>query len=188
MTNRPSKSIVVSLAVLAAFAGASSLASGASAATLGSTRVGASSSGGVFCGGFTSCALVQKSLPAGLTRAPFSGTIRSWRVNVDSPGSLQLLVLRKHSDGTFTAVTGSGVKAPTTPGVQRYRASLKIRKHEFIGLNLLDEDVTIFVLSASDPAFLDGFKPAFDIADRQLPYRPFSSGQTELLLNARVRR
>jgi hypothetical protein len=164
------------------------LPAGASAATLGSKRVGTSSSAGVFCGGFTTCAFAQKSLSGSLTKAPFSGTIRSWRVNLASGGSLQLLILRKHSDGTYSAVTGSPVKSPTTSGVHRFGARLKIKKGELIGLNLLDEDATVSILSAPDPSLQIGFQPAFGIAGRQPPYNPFGSEMTELLLSAHLKR
>jgi hypothetical protein len=185
---RTSRILCTSLAALATLTAAVSLPAWASGATLGSTRVDTSSNAGVFCGGFPSCALAQTSLPGGLTKASFTGKIRSWRVNIDSGGSLQLLVLRKNSDGSFSAITGSAVKAPATSGVHRFGAKLKIKKGEFIGLNLLDEDVTIHTLSAPDPALLDGFLPAFGIAGRQFPDEQSSGGMTELLLSAHLKR
>jgi hypothetical protein len=159
----------------------------AGAATIGSRHVPTSSSGGVFCGGFDSCALAQTTLPGAITRAPFDGTLKSWKVNVDTAGGIQLVVLRKHSDGSFKAVGQSGVKS-APDGLSRFAAKLKLRKGDFIGLNLLDGDVTIFSFPSAQQGFTDFFMPSFDLGTRQLPYAPFSGVGDELQLSAKLSR
>lgn len=177
----------ISLLALAILAATVLLPAAAGAVTLGSTHVAQDSNAGIFCGGFPSCADVQTRLPDGITRAPFDGTIRSWNVNVSDPGSLQLLVLRKRDDGSLRAVTGSGVKSPATGGIKQYGANLKVAKGEILGLNLLDENVTISVLTPAG-ANIRGFVPAFAVPGRQPADEPFSSGLTELQFNARLKR
>jgi hypothetical protein len=176
-----------SLLALAILAAALLLPSAAGAVTLGSTHVGQSSNAGIFCGGFPSCAYVQTSLPDGTTRAPFDGRIKAWNVNVSDPGSLQLLVLRKRDNGKLRAVAGSGVKSPATGGVESYGANLKVAKGDRIGLNLLDENVLISVLDATG-ANVRGFVPAFAVPGGQPADEPYSSGLTELQLNAKLKR
>lgn len=174
---------LASLGALAALGAVAAAPAPAGAATLGLHHIGIDSNGGVFCGGFETCAQVQTHLPDGLTRAPSNGTITHWKVNLDTPGSLRLVVLRKQPDKTFKAVDASTVKAPTAPGVHSYDARLTARKGDFIGLDLLDEEITIQTLSAPG-AFLDFFQPDFGTSAQQTRYDPFSGGLTELELKA----
>jgi len=159
----------------------------AGAVTLGSTHIAQGSQAGIFCGGFPSCAFAQTSLPDGVTRAPFKGRIRSWKVNLQDPGSLQLLVLRKRDDGSFKAVEGSSPRTTDVDEVNRFRANLPVRKGDLVGLNLLDEDIVIQVLNPRN-ARSKGFMPAFDVGGAQEPYGPFNSTFDELQFNATLKR
>jgi hypothetical protein len=173
--------------VLATTALALTAPNAAGAVTLGSSHVAETSNAGVFCGGFPNCAYAQTSLRAATVKAPFDGRIPAWHVNLSDPGSVQLLVLRKPTDGAFKAVDGSAVRTTATAGVKRFAAALKIRKGDFVGLNLLDENVGVHVLDTPGVRS-KGFLPAFDIGARQHPYHPFSSTFDELQFNAKLKR
>ena len=170
----------------AAIVAALSLASPAGAVTLGSTHVAQRSQSAFFCGGFPTCAYAQTALQDGTVRAPFDGTIRSWRVNEEDAGSVQLLVLRKQSGGSFKAVHASSPKTSTTDGVNTFGANLDAHKGDFIGLNLLDENVFIQTLNPR-PDRSVGFMPAFGLGAMQQPYAPFGSTFDELQFNAQLK-
>jgi hypothetical protein len=170
----------------AATIAALSLAGSAGAVTIGSTHVAQPSQSAFFCGGFETCAHVQTSLPGATVRAPFDGTIRTWKVNDDGgPGPFQLLVLRKQDGGSFKAVDASTPR-PAVDGVNTYGANLDIRKGDFIGLNILDDDTFVQTLNPRMDRSL-GFKPAFALGDRQKPYKPFNSPFDEFQFNAQLR-
>jgi hypothetical protein len=174
------------LGAAAALVGAFSLASPAGAVTLGSTHVAQHSQSAFFCGGFPTCAYAQTSLPGGTVRAPFNGTIRTWKVNDDGgPGPVQLLVLHRHSNGSFKAVAASTSK-PATDGVNSFGAHLNIRKGDFVGLNILDDDTFIQTLNPRMDRSV-GFMPAFSLGGSQLPYAPFGSTFDELQFNAQLK-
>jgi hypothetical protein len=172
----------------AAIASALSLASPAGAVTLGSTHVATNSQGGIFCGEFPNCAYTQLSLPdGGVTKAPFDGRIKSFRVNLSDPGTLQLLVVRQRPNGSFRAINGSTVRTTSTKGVNKFGANVPIRKGDFVGLNLLDEFVSVRALDPNG-ANEAGFLPAFEMGGAQQPYAPFTSSFTELEFNAQLKR
>jgi hypothetical protein len=170
----------------AAIVAALSLASPAGAVAIGSTHVAQRSQSAFSCGGFDSCAYAQNSLPGSTVRAPFDGQIRSWKVNDDGgSGPFQLLVLRRQSDGSFTAVAASTPR-PAVDGVNTYGANVSVRKGDFIGLNILDR--TTFVQSLNPVmAHVDAFIPAFDLGMAQQPFRDFNSPFDELQFNAQLR-
>ena len=176
--------IVAPIAVAAAL-----LAPGtAGAVTLGSTHVSTNSQGGIFCGEFPNCAYTQLSLPdAAVTKAPFDGRIKSFRVNLADPGTLQLLVVRQRPDGSFRAINGSTVRTTSTKGVNTFGTNVPIRKGDLVGLNLLDEFVSVRILSPNG-ANEAGFLPAFEMGGVQKPYAPFTSSFTELEFNAQLKR
>lgn len=170
----------------AAVTAALSLASPAGAVTLGSTHVAQPSQSAFFCGGFETCAYAQTVLPGATVKAPFDGTIMSWKVNDDGgPGPFQLLVLKRQSDGSFKAVDASTPR-PATDGVNAYGARLDIRKGDFIGLNILDDDTFVQTLNPRMDHSV-GFKPAFDLGTRQQTYKPFNSPFDEFQFNAQLR-
>jgi len=170
----------------AAVVAALSLASPAGAVTIGSTHVAQSSQSAMFCGGFETCAYAQTSLMDGTVKAPFDGAIRSWKVNDDGgPGPFQLLVLRRQSDGSFKAIDASTPR-PAVDGVNTYGTRLDIRKGDFIGLNILDDDTFVQTLNPRMDRSV-GFMPAFDMGGRQQPYKPFNSPFDEIQFNAQLR-
>jgi hypothetical protein len=175
------------LLALAAFAAVLVAPSAANALTLGSTHVAQSSQGSVFCGQFPNCAYAQTALADATVRAPFDGRIRSFHVHLSDAGSVQLLVLRKRADGSFNAIEGTSVRTTATDGVKQFGANLPIHKGDLVGLNLLDEDVSIEVLNPPGVVRSKGFLPALDIGVPQQPYAPFSSDFDELLFNAQLK-
>ena len=163
-----------------------SLASPAGAVTLGSTHVAQPSQSAFFCGGFETCAYAQTSLPGATVRAPFDGTLRSWKVNDDGgPGPFQLLVLRRQSDGSFKSVAASTPR-PAVDGVNTYGTNLDIRKGDFIGLNILDDSTFVQTLNPRMDRSV-GFEPAFDLGTSQQPHKPFNSTFDEFQFNAQLR-
>jgi hypothetical protein len=174
------------LGAAAAAAATLSLASPAGAVTLGSTHVAQPSQAAFFCGGFETCAYAQTRLLDGTVKAPFNGTIRTWKVNDDGgPGPFQLLVLSRRSDGSFKAVAASTPR-PAIDGVNTYGARLEIRKGDYIGLNILDDSTFIQSLNPRMDRSL-GFVPAFDLGMSQRSHKPFNSPFDELQFNAQLR-
>ncbi len=122
--------------------------SGASAATIGSDLKGSPDPGsGYSCGiGIASCAVQQLELPADRTRAPFRGVIRSWRfrtvVDPETPGGwkFRLRVVRKTGPGQFKFVRKSKPGRVKKPGRHRFKSHLRIKKGDFIALQLPGHD------------------------------------------------
>lgn len=117
--------------------------SGASAATIGSDLKGSPDPGaGYSCGTvFPTCAVQQLELPGNKTRAPFSGVIRGWRFRTvfdPEPGGwkMRLRVVRKTGPGEFRWVRKSKPGLVKKPGRHRFKAHLRIRKGDFIALQL----------------------------------------------------
>lgn len=177
--------LFAAILALVALVAALSVPSAAGAVTLGSTHVSSNSNSGAFCGGFETCGYVQTALPNATTRAPFDGRIRQWRVNLEDPGSVQLLVVRKQPGGGFKAVEDSTVRTTSTDGVKTFGANLPIRKGDFVGLNLLDMDVSLHTLDSMG-APLQFFTPSFGVGDVQQPFAPFFNS-TEFLFNAQLK-
>ena len=117
---------------------------GAAAATIGSDLKGSPNPGsGYSCGkGFSSCALQQIELPGNVkTKAPFTGVIRKWRfrtvVDPEAAGwKLRLRVVRETGPGQYTFVRKSKPGVVKEPGRHRFKTKLRIRKGDFIALQL----------------------------------------------------
>ncbi len=91
--------------------------------------------GGVSCGSpSATCIYMQRKLPGATLRAPFSGTIRKWRVASSSPRSFELIVMRKEGDGSFKAVRGSDGESVPALGVYSFKANLRIRQGDRVGI------------------------------------------------------
>jgi hypothetical protein len=123
--------------------------------TIGSDLKGTpSQSSGYSCGvSGDPCAIQQVSLPGDphATRVPFKGTIRKWRFRTtdeDSEGyGLRLGVVRKVGSGAsgdgepvetrFRFVRHSGEKqVGPEPGTYKFKARLKVKRGDFIALEL----------------------------------------------------
>ena len=68
-------------------------------------------------------------------------------MNLADPGTLQLLVVRQRPNGSFRAINGSTVRTTSTKGVNTFGTNVPIRKGDLVGLNLLDEFVSVRILS-----------------------------------------
>ena len=160
------------------------LPAGASAVTIGSTHLGAPFDYNLYCGGNPSCSLAQTRLPgAPIVKAPSSGHIKQWRVNVITPGKLRLVVLEKVAPGQFKALAQSGERSPGATGVRKFESNLGIKKGNFIALSLRDANVSIGGL-AKDGARQQGFLPAFTVGDTLDSSPGYSTPNEELQFNA----
>jgi hypothetical protein len=177
---RPRRAITLAVAAAALALAAPATSS---AITLGSPRVAHDSNAGLFCGGFPDCAFVQTSLQGAITKAPKSGRIKSWRVHLQDPGTLQLIVFRQRGNGTYRAVNAQPPKTTMTAGVKGFKSNLKIAKGEFVGVNLLDEDIGIRTLNATGTVQI--FQSSFAVGDIVPPDE--TDTVDELLFNAKLK-
>jgi hypothetical protein len=115
-----------------------------------------------------------------------SGHIKRWRARVVTPGSLQLLVLKKLSSGEFKALDASAVENPASTGVKRFRTHLSIHKKNLIGISLLDATVHIGGIPR-DGAKERGFVPAMMVGDSATPNSSYSSSGDEYQFNATLK-
>jgi hypothetical protein len=155
----------------------------ASGAVVGSHRVGADPDLGFGCLDFP-CAYAQTRLPAPATaRSPIDGRLRRWRVHVADVGAIRLVVLHKRRNGRFVA---RRVSSPhdAVAGVNVYGSHLRIRRGDFIGIEIVEELVLGAVQAQrTRNCFFDA---AFA---RGTSLHPVSCGSgIELLFNATVRR
>jgi hypothetical protein len=158
---------VAALIALPATAGAATV--GLPSAQLDNTNFGR------VCGA-PSCTFVNDRLSVGKERAPVSGTITRWRANVAEVGvgtgsvDVRLQILRRtvNEPGVvadeFKAIRETPQAATTSEGVNKFNASLRIRKGDYIGLAALGDDVEVFGLDGAqgnrelifEPPFIPG--------------------------------
>lgn len=86
------------------------------------------------------CVTQQLRIPGDLTRAPFTGTIRKWRfrtvVDSSEPYKLRLRVIRKKAPGRYRFVQRSRAGRVAEAGRHAFGARLRVRKGDYIGLQL----------------------------------------------------
>ena len=105
------------------------------------------------------CTYVNATLTNGKIQAPISGRITRWRAHVGTafgntdPAPVKLQVLRRTVDepGTvddqFEAIRETTTReAEPVSAVRDFRAKLRIREGDFIGLAALEDDVEVFGL------------------------------------------
>jgi hypothetical protein len=151
-------------------------ASAGAGVTLGSTNLDpAQTDFGAACA-TPSCVFVQKRLPGAVVKAPFSGTIRKWRVVTPSAYDYQLIVLHKKDNGKFKDVNETSLGETPGAGAYEYPASMGIKKGEYIGLKgpqvqgIFNPDAKTW-----------GFSPALEFPNSR---KPSFSGVNELQFNA----
>jgi hypothetical protein len=131
-------------------------------------------------------------LPEGRVRSPITGTVTKWRVNIEdfanTLGPVRLLVERRTAnnaglDNDKYKVTDRSQAKTTAPGINRFDASLSIRKGDFIGLTVADQTCPAY---RNDPLGVNAvFFPALPLND---PTKPTDIRTNEFLLyNATVR-
>jgi hypothetical protein len=156
----------------------------AGAVTLGSTNLDpAQTDFGAACGS-PSCVWMQKRLPGGQVRAPFSGDIRKWRVVTAGAEDYQLVVLhKKKRSGKFKNVGESSIGSTSAPGVFEFpSATLTIRKGDYIGIKS-DGAHGMQGIDNPDAKGLT-FDPAVDFPDAR---KPSFSSASEYQFNATLR-
>ena len=126
------------------------------AATIGSDLRGTPTAGsGYGCGGGP-CTTLQVSLSGDRkTRAPFSGVIRKWRFRTTfSAGAayeLRLSVVRKAAPGRWKFIrTSRPREVGTAAGTYVFPAHLRIKRGDFIGLDLPAGMTYEFLLDQAD--------------------------------------
>jgi hypothetical protein len=95
------------------------------------------------------CALMTLLAPNTGTGAvaTVDGTIARWRVQGASPVSGYLLnVMRRNTDGTFTATATSAPVTPAGSGVETFAIDLPIKAGEYIELTIPDGGAVPFIL------------------------------------------
>lgn len=165
---------------LAVAVGASAwFSSSAGAALIGPPDLTSNWSGSFGCGvDKVPCEYVNLSLPsvpasgpgsfdvqAGKVRSPVTGTITKWRVNIEEfsgtgAGPLQLQVLRRTVDepgrtaDKFRAVRESS-EENSSINLNTFFTSLRIRKGDFIGLNIIGASTAVREIDAGVVGFLN---------------------------------
>jgi hypothetical protein len=110
--------------------------------TIGSDLQGTPSPSAGFGCGPAPCAIQQLTLPGdpNRTRVPFKkGVIRKWRFRTDHPASdydLRLYVVRKVKNGDFRFVRRTAQEHIGEAGTFVFRTRLKVRRGDFIALEL----------------------------------------------------
>ncbi len=148
--------------------------------------------------GDESCTYVNDRLSVGHTRAPAGGTITRWRANVGQVGTgtgsvpVKLQVLRRtvNEPGVvadeFKALRETAESQTSVEGLNKFHASLRIRKGDFIGLAALADDVEVFGLDqeAGNRSLI--FAPPF-VPDDPAMAPGTVLDQTRILFNATIR-
>ena len=176
--------------------------------TIGSDLKGTPTPGtGYSCGLTGPCAIAQIKLPGDPhgTRAPFKGVLRKWRFRTtdeDPEGSygLRLAVVRKVGAGAsgdgepvdtrfrFVRRTAEKIVGPE-PGTYRFKARLKVKKGDFIALELPygpdNPSVQEFYVPHADALDYSWF-PAPPPGSADNPYE--ANAETEYLYNATIKK
>jgi len=137
------------------------------------------------------CLWVQQRLEGGVARAPFSGTVRSWKI-LGPNGSFQLAVVRKHGPNQWKLVRASdGVTLSAGPfEVEKLFTHLRIRKGDWLGITASAFGASSFTVDNGQPAgsCRIGFVPGPSPGETDSP-DPGSGGCGDLILmNARITR
>jgi hypothetical protein len=129
----------------------------------------------------SSCTYVNAALTDGKIQAPISGRITRWRAYVGTafgngdPAPVKLQVLRRTVDEPGTAAdqfqaireTATREAAPLA-AVQGFRAKLRIREGDFIGLAALEDDVEVFGRQGKPDNLVAQFIPTLILGDPAL--------------------
>jgi hypothetical protein len=150
----------------------------ADAGTLGPVDLTANQGGTYACVNVITCTMANVQLPdaVGKERAPFSGRIKKWRVNIPpahdsytNNGPLALQVLKRTSDepglfdDEYVAVRESEYEGITPNSINILSTNLRIRKGQFIGLAHGDEQTE--VVGGGAPGFMLWFEPALVLGE-----------------------
>jgi hypothetical protein len=180
---------VAALMMLAAHAGAATV--GVSTSQIDNRNFGRS------CG--QNCTYVNARLSAGKTRAPVTGTITRWRANVGQVGvgtgpvPVKLQVLKRTADppgvvaDEYRAVRETPEVMTSVEGLNKFNASLKIRKGHFIGLAGLADDVEVYGLDGLQGNRALIFVPPFAPGDPAITPGTVLDGE-RILFNATIRK
>jgi hypothetical protein len=140
---------------------------------------------GVGCGAGANCIAMQRRLPDATLKAPFSGTIRKWRVAVSSPQLRQLMVLRKQEGGSYKVVRASDAESPPGAGAYTYGTKLRVRRGDRVGLYASGSSGANVTMRNTPDATRVTFSPPPIIGGSGTPGAPLDG---ELLYSATLKR
>jgi hypothetical protein len=168
-------------------------ADAARSATIGPQLPGPFSPVSRGCGApFESCTFMLHRLEDGRTRAPFSGTIKRWRIQHPN-GEFRLQVLKRRPDGTFKALRQTRretLASDTFDDVRVTRSSLRIRRGQYVAIKQT-QGSTFGLLSpggtpAGDGDCDKGFVPGLAVGAAAEPSPSYSGCERMLLYNAKL--
>ena len=89
---------------------------------------------GVGCGEpSATCVWMQRKLAGATLKAPFTGTVRKWRIATPTPGLYGLAVMHKQPDGEFKWVRASDNESAGGTA-ETFETKLKIRRGDRVGV------------------------------------------------------
>jgi hypothetical protein len=172
---------VATAAALVAFVASA----GAEGAIIGTHHMDAISSSAQTCSANPSCTYVQVKVPGGDAKAQSTGRVKTWRVSLGFGGKVQLVVAKRLDSGKFKVLRTSPEKTGGTAALNKYSANLRIKKGQFIGVNLTKG---AGVSQFADPgAERRGFVPAIPTGTSVSPSPSYSVSDVTLKLNATIR-
>jgi hypothetical protein len=161
--------------------------------TIGSDLQGTPAPNTGFGCGPAPCAIQQLTLPgeSNPTRVPFKkGVIRKWRFRTDHPASdydVRLYVVRKVKNGDFRFVRRTAPEHIGEAGTFVFRTRLKVRRGDFIALELPPDPADVKAFSVPHPGATDNeWFPTPSLGSIASPDSPESG--TEYLYNATVKK
>ena len=111
------------------------LSTSAAAVTIGANVNDTSNTGEVGCS--PACTFQDTAdVPAQTMKAPCTGTVTTWRVNVATSATFSLRIIRDNLDGTETTTASSAAQTPGAAGVAAFTTSIPIAAGEFIGVDI----------------------------------------------------
>jgi hypothetical protein len=145
------------------------------------------------------CTVANARIPGAVVRAPFRGRITRWKVRTAAPhdmfnndGPVRLQVLKRTDDpagfdaDAFMALRQTKARAVDPDSVNVFRAHLRIRKGQFIGL-LSTDDTEIRDATMAGAIHFQWWDPALALGEPATA-ADFTYTSSYMLFNARVER
>ena len=140
------------------------------------------------CIPFVSCTFVNDRLEDGLTRAPFSGKVRRWRIQ-GAEGDFRLQVLKRVAGGKFKALRQSArvtLDSESLDEVILTSVNLAIRRGQFVAIRMY-QDATMRTLQDAGPGdCYKGIVPGLAIGASDEPNPSYGVCERVTLYNARL--
>lgn len=124
-------------------------------------------------GCLTTCTFAQETLAGRPMTAPFTGMIKRFRIE-GAQGTFRLQVLRKRDGGRVKAIRQTGARTVPVPApeVATFRAHLRIRRGDFIGISTVSERASLAAVDGETPHYCRlFFEPALAVGTAAQPFR-----------------